>query len=93
MFQRNATEVTKDIFHLTVSTTSLGAAKVIEPCHTNQDVIDQGDDNGDEDRVEPDDDNGNDGCVTICRLNKGAGWIGEASEIVTRKPTKDTEES
>lgn len=63
-------EVTDDVLHLAVVDGALLASKVVEVGDLVEEVVDNGDDDGDTDGVEPDDDNGDNVDLTVGTLDE-----------------------
>ena len=84
-------EVTDDVLHLAVVDIAVDTTEVIEPCDLVEEVVDDGDDNGNTNGVAPDDNDGDDVSPAIAALLPET--VGARLLNVARQPSEDTEES
>jgi hypothetical protein len=85
-------EVADDVFHLRVVVGTALATDVGKGRNGVEEVVDDGDDNGNTDGVAPDDDNGDDVGVAIECLGELRHGVVEGNLVwVAGEPTKDTE--
>jgi len=85
-------QVSEDVLHLGVSVAALVTSEVVEPCPFVEEVVDDGNDDGDTDRVTPDNDNGDNAGVSVVRekaiVVSGIGLLSSTSS----EPAENTEE-
>jgi hypothetical protein len=79
----NAAEVAEDVLHLGVGVAASSTAKVVNPFHADQDIINQRNDNGNTDGVAPDDDDRNDGSLgAVVVAGEGIDGINKSELII-----------
>jgi len=87
-------QVHEDVLHLSIRSAALVTSQVIEPRPRAEQVVDDGDNNGDTDGVSPNDDNGNNGGISAGGQESVSGhWVRvDVGDTTAAKPAEDTEE-
>ena len=94
VLQSKLGQVTDDVLHLGVVVAALFASNVGKSGDRVEQVVDDGDDDGNTDGVTPDDDNGDNVSVAVKGLGPlGHGVVERNLVGVAGEPTEDTEES
>lgn len=91
VLQGNLGEVHEEVLDLGIRLAALGAAEVVEPFQLVEEVVDNGNNDGDTDREGPDDHHGDDTGVAV-REKVVVGGRVRGLATVAGKPAEDTEE-
>ena len=84
--------VSEDVLNVGILLAAVLAAKVVERWDSVHEVVNDGDDNGDTDRVAPDDNDGDNINPTVTTLLEAALWVGWEVVEVARQPAEETEQ-